>query len=213
MIAPCPPRAGESAGDRLPVPRHMIPTRSVLCGLAAAFLVVWGSAEAVPWQWRDAQGRMVYSDRPPPADVRASQIVRSPAAPPATSASPGSATAASTPTPVPGAPEHADAPATARAGTSPAAAPAATWVERERAFRARQAEREAKEAKARDEEERAALAKRACEDTQRTIRTLESGLRVVSVNTRGESETLDDAERARRLKTARADLERHCAAR
>ncbi|HEY0878158.1 MAG TPA: DUF4124 domain-containing protein [Zeimonas sp.] len=191
----------------------MIPTRSVLCGLAAAFLVVANTAEAVPWQWRDAQGRMVYSDRPPPADVRASQIVRSPAAPPAASPSSGSATAAPAPTPTPGAPDHAAAPATDRAGASAAATPAVTWVERERAFRARQAEREANEAKAREEEERATLAKRACEDTQRTIRTLESGLRVVSVNTNGESETLDDAERARRLKTARADLERHCAAR
>lgn len=185
----------------------MIPTRFVLRVLAAALLVASTTAGAAPWQWRDAQGRMVYSDRPPPNDVRAAQIVRSPA-PAATPASAAS-TDAST-----GAPDGASAPPSSASAAKPAAAPAAPgWVERERAFRARQAERAEEEAKAREESERFASAERACDELRQSIRTLESGLRVVSVNASGEAETLDDAQRGSRLKSARADLERNCSGR
>ncbi|MFO1299748.1 MAG: DUF4124 domain-containing protein [Burkholderiaceae bacterium] len=53
-------------------------------------------AFAGTWQWRDASGRMVYSDLPPPPSVPASQILRAPT--PATpieqsSAAPAQATA------------------------------------------------------------------------------------------------------------------------
>lgn len=46
--------------------------------IAAAGLLLALPALAGSWQWRDAAGRMVYSDLPPPAEVRAEQILRSP---------------------------------------------------------------------------------------------------------------------------------------
>lgn len=185
----------------------MIPTRFVLRVLATALLVASTTAGAAPWQWRDAQGRMVYSDRPPPTDVRAAQIVRSPA-PAAAPAPSGDAAAASN-----AAASSASSPPPNPSAVTPAAAPAApTWIERERAFRTRQAERAEEEAKAREESERLASAARACDELRQSIRTLESGLRVVSVNASGEAETLDDARRGNRLKSARADLERNCSA-
>ncbi|MCD6680735.1 MAG: DUF4124 domain-containing protein [Burkholderiaceae bacterium] len=181
----------------------MTATRFVPCALAAgALLLASASGQATPWQWRDAQGRMVYSDRAPPADVRSSQILRSPVvAQPAT----GSRSAASSPAEAPSAVEAAASPAKASAGATP------TWVERERAFRQRMAEREASEAKQREDSERAASTKRACDEAQREIRNLESGRRVVTLNARGEPEPLDDVQRAQRLKTARSDLGRVCA--
>lgn len=190
-----------------PVPSDMIPTRFVLRALAAVLFVASTTAGAAPWQWRDAQGRMVYSDRPPPKEVRPAQILRSPA-PAAARVSSGDSAAASS-----GDASASPTPSKSPAGVTAAAPAAPTWVERERAFRTRQAELAEEEAKAREESERLAGAERACEELRRSIRTLESGLRVVSVNASGESETLDDAQRARRLQSARADLERNCSAR
>lgn len=200
----------------------MNPTRFVLCGLAAAALVVASaSGWASTWQWRDAQGRMVYSDRPPPTDVRPSQIVHSPTAARAGSAS-QSAMSASSPADEAHDSSSGEAPSKASSDASADGAPTktsgtapapATWVERERAFRKRQAEREENAAKEREESERAANAKRACEDAQREIRMLESGMRVASLNARGEPEVLDDARRERRLKSVRADFGRLCTGR
>ncbi len=181
-------------------------TRFVPCGLAVIALIVASTASwASTWQWRDAQGRMVYSDRPPPTDVRPAQIVRAPSTAERGAPSTTSARASSSPTK-----DASEGEATAKVTASGAKAPK-TWVEREREFREREAEREAQAAKAREDGEQAAAAKRACEDAQREIRTLESGLRVVSVNARGEAETLDDAQRTQRLTKARADLGRLCA--
>lgn len=204
----------------------MNPTRSVLCGLAAASLVVASAgAWASTWQWRDAQGRMVYSDRPPSTDVRPSQILRSPAAVKGGTAA-QSSMSSSSPSGEPFDAAQGEASPTASSAAtratseeglpkaSPAPAPASpTWVERERAFRKRQAEREENAAKEREENERTASAKRACEGAQREIRLLESGMRVASLNARGEPEVLDDAQRERRLKSVRADFGRLCGGR
>jgi Domain of unknown function (DUF4124) len=45
--------------------------------LAGALLAVSGAAQA-QWAWKDANGRPVYSDRPPPASVPVSRIFRAP---------------------------------------------------------------------------------------------------------------------------------------
>lgn len=183
----------------------MTPTRFVPCVLAVGTLLFASTGSgATTWQWRDAQGRMVFSDRAPPADVRASQILRSPSGGSTPAASPRTSSASPSASPAdPGA-------ARSTPNAPPGAAPASSWVERERAFRQRLAEREADTAKAREESDRAATAKRACDEAQRAIRTLESGMRVVMLNARGEPEPLDDAQRAQRLKNARADSARLC---
>lgn len=204
---------------QVPVASAMITTRFVLRGLAATLLVaVSGSVWSATWQWRDGQGRMVYSDRPPPGDVRPAQIVRSPgpAAPRGAAdqalsideAAIGDPSAVDAASPAPDAPAPAGLEGAAVPGAPP---PAPSWVERERAFRQRQAEQQANEAKAREERENAERAQQMCEDLRHTIRTLESGLVVVSMNARGEREALSDAERAGRLERARAERDRSCA--
>jgi hypothetical protein len=60
-------------------------------GAAVACLSVGLQAQAgETWHWRDASGRQVYSDRPPPASVAPAQILRRPdgASPAATQPSP-----------------------------------------------------------------------------------------------------------------------------
>lgn len=175
--------------------------RPLLCLFAVAGLLLAGPALAGTWQWRDASGRMVYSDLPPPPSVPASQILRAPS--PATPA--GQPT--SSPAQAVGQP--------AAAARAPAAAPASaaprSWAEKEQDFRKRTAAREEAERKQREESEQTARAARACQDARSALRTLESGMRVSTIDTQGERQVIDEAERARRIDAAREEIARSCA--
>jgi len=189
-----------------------MPKPCTLPGLiAVAGLLLATPTLAGTWQWRDAAGRMVYSDLPPPADVRASQIIRGPR--PALSAD-GSAPAsgaASAPADESAARATGGTAARPAASASAAAAAPATWVEREQAYRKRVLEREEAAAKEREEREQAAQSARACQEARGALRTLESGLRTAVINADGEREVLDDRERARRIENVRKEMGRNCA--
>lgn len=182
-------------------------SRTASCLLGCAALLFAVSANATSWQWRDASGRMVYSDRAPPPEVRASQIVRAPL-------QPGSfGPAANTATPATGSPGGAGA--SSMVSSTPVAAPGAapqkpSWAERELASRKKAAEREENEAKLQKQREHDEANRRACTEMRNTLRALESGRRLSVVNARGESEVIDDAERSRRVETTRKDIERSC---
>jgi hypothetical protein len=172
--------------------------RPLLCLFAVAGLLLAGPALAGTWQWRDASGRMVYSDLPPPPSVPASQILRAPT--PATPAEQSTAA----PAPAVGQP--------AAAARAPAAAAATrSWAEKEQDFRKRAAEREEAERKQREEREQTARAARACQDARSALRTLESGMRVSTIDAQGERQVIDEAERARRIDAARQEIARSCA--
>lgn len=180
-------------------------SRSLPRLLAVAGLLLALPALAGTWQWRDASGRMVYSDLPPPPEVRTSQILRAPVPLPAPQP------AAVTPSPAPA--SAAAAEPRAAAGAPAAGAPGAprTWAEKEQESRKRAAERDEAEKKQREEREQQARTARACQELREAVRTLESGMRMVVLNARGEREVMDDAERARRVDSARKDIARHCA--
>ena len=166
--------------------------------LAVAGLLIAFPALAGTWQWRDASGRMVYSDLPPPPDVRASQILRAPGP-----AAQPSASSSAEPAPA----------ADPRPRAAAAGAPAAprTWVEKEQESRKRAAEREEAEKTQRDQQEQLARTARACQDARAALRTLESGMRMAVLNARGEREPMDEAERTRRIDSARQEIARSCA--
>ena len=182
------------------MPMLRLPARLVLlAGLSFA-----AAALAAPWQWRDADGRMVYSDLPPPPEIRASQIVRAATpnrAPPAEAPAQGE----------PAAPQAAAA-ATASANATAAPKPPQTWAEKDMAFRKRIIEREEAQKKQREEEQQAADLTRACQEARASLRALESGMRMMTMNAAGEREAVDDAERARRTEATRKDIERSCRA-
>lgn len=172
--------------------------------IAIAGLLIAAPALAETWKWRDASGRVVYSDQPPPPEVRASQILRGPrSATPADAASAPSGDGAGQPA----------EPAAAAGGTpaepGTAAAPS-TWVEKEQAFRKRKLEREEAAKKDREQREQAARTARACDEARSALRTLESGLRMAVVKADGEREVLDDRERARRIDHLRQEIARGC---
>lgn len=79
-------------------------------------------AAAAQWQWLDKDGRKVYSDRPPPSDVPAKNIVRSPGGGTLSSFS-------SEPVPTPASPASASGAANAAADAADAAKSAALAAE------------------------------------------------------------------------------------
>lgn len=162
------------------------PNRPARFLLAVAGLLLAAPVLAGTWQWRDASGRMVYSDQPPPSSVPASRILRGP-------------------TPAQGAATQAASPATAAAAPAPR-----SWVEKEQASRKRALECEEAERKQGAEREQAARSARACEEARTALRTLESGQRMSYIDDKGERQVLDDAERARRAEAARQEIARSC---
>ncbi len=180
--------------------------------LVLALSLAAGSALAAgaPYQWRDASGHMVYSDQPPPSEIRPSQILRQPkATKPDTAEQPlresgakpadgvGSATASPT-----------DAPEVA------AKVPAArkTIAEREMASKKRRAEQTEAQKKQELSAEREQKNARACDDMRTSLRTLESGARVKTISENGVQRFVGDLERAERVATLQRAIADDCAA-
>jgi len=145
------------------------------------------------FQWRDANGRMVYSDLPPPVSVPLHSVIKGPI---------GQAPA--------GPPGGSGGPVAAAVSAPAPAAPPPSAADRELEWRKRRLERAESQRKAAEADERAQRIAAACADSRYEIRTMESGLRMASVNERGEREVVGEAERERRLATARQQVREHC---
>jgi hypothetical protein len=153
-----------------------------------ALLLVAALPAAAQWTWRDAQGRITASDRPPPPEVPEKDILSRPrvvrAAPPTASAA------------------------------SAAAATAAPAGDRELEARKRAAEREreaGRDAKQRAEEQR--IAEQRAENCRRArsqVAAIDSGQRMARVNEKGEREIMDDRARAEELRRAREVIAADC---
>ena len=164
-----------------------------LFGLIAGCLAVPGAAFAQLYQWRDANGRTVFSDSPPPPNIPPGNIIKNPKARAA---------------PAPTDEKHADdGKATASAAGSATKADGPKSVaEREADFKKRQAEVAAKAEKdqklASDEKQR----EDRCRGMRQSLAALEAGQRVRRFNDKGEPYFLDDAERARDVEKFRRDM-------
>ena len=172
--------------------------------LAAATQLATGAT----YQWRDASGRMVYSDLPPPAHVRPSQIVRQP--------KPSSGRDAKQPS-------DGNGERTEQAGGSVATPPPEAAVKPAPARKTvaeRQMEsnkRRAAEAEAQKKQDesaaREAKTRRACDDMRASLRTLESGMRVKTVDENGVQRFVGDLERAQRVAELQRAIGEDCATR
>jgi hypothetical protein len=166
-------------------------------------LAAMSSAAADTWKWRDASGQFAYSDLPPPpgtvftglAGLNHGVRVEVQAQAERGHALEQSSAASS---------EGAAAPARPPVGSD--------WVEREKISRQRAAERAEAEQRQIDEMREAAEAARICEDAATDLRTLVRGVRLATVNARGETEVMDHAERTRRIDSIRQTLAGHCGA-
>ena len=172
-------------------------------GLFAAGLLLAGTASAQLYQWRDSNGRVVYSDAPPPPNIPAGNIIKTPKGRGAAALAPAPAPAATADSAKPGTTAAAGAGATS---TSAKASGPKTTAEREAEYKKRQIESAEKAQK--DEQIAAADQRREeqCKSMRQGMAALESGQRVRRFNDKGEPYFVDDVERGRELEKMRKDL-------
>ncbi|MDP3709099.1 MAG: DUF4124 domain-containing protein [Polaromonas sp.] len=154
--------------------------RTLILAIAGVSLSISAWAQ---WQWIDKDGRKVFSDRSPPAEIQEKDILKRPGA---SSNSPGSP-----------------------AGNSVAASPAAAEKVSAPRLSGKDAQLEARKKQAEDaeaankkaEEEKTAKARADnCERAKRGLASFESGVRISVINARGEREIMDDAARVAETK-------------
>lgn len=160
---------------------------------ALLFALLVSAAAFAQWAWKDENGRVVYSDRPPPASVKQDRIVRQPGGSALNTAGAATETRG----------------ATESKGAAKADAPK-TWAERDAEYKKRQAERGDAEKKSAEEQAQEAQRRADCERARSYAATLESGTRVVRTDAKGERSYLEDEQRAAELARAREVIARSC---
>lgn len=156
--------------------------------LSVATLAALPGAASAQWKWRTPDGRVQYSDRPPPAGVAEKDILSQPrgGVRPAAASTPASAAASS---------------------AAPAARPASDPELEAR----RRKDKEQEEAKRKAEEDK--LAKQRAENCQRAqgyLRTLNDGIRIARTNAQGEREILNDEQRAQEVQRTQQIIASDC---
>ena len=141
------------------------------------------------WQWTDPDGRKVFSDRPPPAEIPERNILRRPQ----TTAPLAAADAGNQASAPDGAPARPAA--TAKLPPSGSAAPPKG---QDAALEARKKAADDQEAtkKAADEQRQVQARRENCQRARQAQTTLDSGIRIAQVNNQGERIIMDDAARA-----------------
>lgn len=158
-----------------------------------SIVLVWSVPAAAQYAWIGDNGVRQYSDRPPPASVPASRILKMP-----------KGAAAVTPAVPPSGVSAAAAGASAGEAVSSTAAKAAsvapggeTIAQQNAAFEKRRKEAAEKEKKAAEENRVATETAKRCEDARSYQKTLQSGGRIARTNKNGERYFLNDADRAK----------------
>ncbi len=170
---------------------------ALFAALAAALLSLPADAQ---WKWKDKTGRVQYSDLPPPAGTPEADILGKPGAQRRTIAVPPAVAASAATT--------AAAAAAAVAAASGALAPRTADPELE--ARRKRAEAE-QAARTKAEEDRIAAARADnCVRARSQLATLESGIRLVRSNQKGEREYVDDKQRAEETQRARDAIKSDC---
>jgi hypothetical protein len=161
----------------------------VLALLLAAALAQPAQAQ---WKWRDKSGHTQYSDLPPPADVSESDILSRP--------HPTSRRVA------------APAPAAASAASAPAVNAIVKPNTEDPALEAKRKQLEAEQAAKRKADEAKLAAAKAdnCSRAKEQLRSIDSGVRLVRTNEKGEREVLDDDQRAQEAKRTRDIISADC---
>lgn len=131
-------------------------------------------------KWVDANGKVHYSDQPPPANVKAKTLR----------------------------PTVSDEDSANTAASAPAAAK--TVAEREAELKKAQQEKQAAAEKAAQEQEKAETRKANCEASQQSLRTLQSGMRLTELNAQGERVYLTDEQVKQRTERARQAVAANC---
>jgi len=135
-------------------------------------------------KWVDADGKVHYSDQPPPANVEAT-VLRS-------------TTGAAAPA------------AAGDAAASGVPATPKTFAEREAELKKAQQARQEAAAKAAKEQADAAAKMESCTAARKNLSMLEEGMRMVEINDKGERYYLNDEQRQQRIAKAQQDVSTYC---
>jgi hypothetical protein len=151
--------------------------------LAVTLALAFGApAHAQLYKWVDSEGKVQYSDKPPPAGASREQKLNIPKNPPA-AAGPAAPVADGEPT----SPQNA--------------------ADKEMDFRKRKVEEDLARQKGETEERQR---QDQCINAQQRLRGLEDAGRVYTVDEKGERQYLDDEARARGIEQARQDISKFC---
>ena len=185
-----PAGAGYTARASTPIGAMNRPSSFTALVIAAG--CVFAPAAQAQWKWKDANGVVQYSDRPPPQGTAEKDILQRPSA----RNLPAPATAA------PAAAASAPAAAAANAASRPAAAADDARRKAERDEAARKA--------AAEEERNAKVRAENCQRARAQLKGLEDGVRMARVNAQGEREVLDDKGRADETRRMREIIASDC---
>jgi len=159
--------------------RHLTNPNWLLLAVVAGTWLAAAPVAAQTYKWKDADGKIHYSDQPPPPEIKEPLSVK-----------PRKPTAPSAPT-VKGEPT----------------AKAKTYTEQEAEFKKRQVETAEREAAEKKKANEAAERKQNCEQARSQLKGLQAGGRVAKNNDKGEREYMSDAQISQeieRLKKAEA---------
>jgi len=166
-------------------------TLRITCAALACMALL--PAAFAQWQWIDKDGRKVFSDQAPPPDVPANKIIKRPGSRPAE-------------------PEPAAAEAAAAAAPQAAAAsmPKVSGKDKDLEERRKQAAAAEADKKKAQEQEAAKARAENCERVKSAKATMDSGVRLIVTNSKGEREIMDDDARAAETRRLDAIIARDC---
>jgi mRNA-degrading endonuclease toxin of MazEF toxin-antitoxin module len=166
------------------------PLPTVLSALVFALLCLsTAAAQAANWKYRDAQGRIVVSDLPPPAGVQDKDILERPTVVVRRAAAPTAAASAAA----------TAAPTTVAQGSDP-----------ELEARRKKAASEQEQKQKVEQEKDAAQRAENCSRAKSHLAALGDGLRIARTNDKGEREILDDKGRAEEMQRSRQVIASDC---
>ena len=167
--------------------------KSVALALAGASFALSALAQ---WQWIDKDGRKIYSDRSPPAEIQDKDILKRPGGKTAALSAPVS--------------DAGSAPGVAAPSAVKASAPKISGKDALLEAKKKQAEdEEAVKKKAEDEKVTTAKTEN-CSQAKRYLTTLDSGVRIADTNAKGEREVMNDSKRADEKKRAQGLADSNC---
>ena len=178
---------------------NVIRAAIVIAIVSAGFLSTPSEAQ---WAWKDGNGRVVYSDRPPPSDIKEAQVMRQPGTQVLANPAPASG-------PLDDAAKPADAKNSDAKNAPPSNAPK-TVAEREMDFRKRQQERADSDKKSAEEQTKNATKTAECDRARGYMKSLEDGVRITRTDASGNREFLDDAARAAEAERTRKIIQSTC---
>lgn len=171
--------------------------------LLLAVACTWAMGAAAQWQWIDKDGRKVFSDRPPPADIQEKNILKQPG---------GNLPAR--PAAAPAAAATGDAPAATAPATAAATAPKpAAGSGKDKELEEKKAQAEAAEAaKKKAEDEKIAKTKAEnCTRARAAKAAFDAGKPITQTNAQGERIFLDGTARAAEAKRIDGIVASDCA--